>query len=223
LVYLFGIAPGGMEKIEDGFKEVDTVSIYADVAFIADDKSYKTYEWIIGTDPLHRFGPSMSLSFKLKKPETIAITLIVEGKPDKNCQNKKDWRDTFTKYVHFTEFTNFALNGKYYGYHTENVNEKFEVTIRSNNTTGWAQIVGLKVDTKGGTGRYGDTAVNLGRMINNYATFTNGEGMNRPEGVINLNTKTNEIDVTYTVIEPWHPTKGGVVFKKYIFKGKKIK
>jgi len=220
-VYLYG---PNSEVYTDAYREVDTLGLGGTIDFISDNQNYKSYEWIIGTDPKRRFGKQISMSFNFTSEQTVPITLIVEGSAEKNCQNKQDFRDTFTKYIHFTNLSKFSLNGKYRGAFTNDPNKIFDVNIyllHNENEINW--ISGLPVSTNSNTGRFGDTAVRLVSAINNFCFFTNGTGGNRPEGSIELNTKTNELTIDTRQIYPWPPTQQiQLVFLRRQFKGKKI-
>jgi len=219
--YIYG---PNSEVYFDVTKEVDTVFLFSSLTFSSDNQSYKTYEWIIGTDPKHRFGKRIAVDFTFTSEQTIPITLIVEGSPDKNCQNKADFKDTFTKYIHFTQYSKFAINGRYKGAFTNATNNIFEIEVKLfdiANNDGW--ITGLPISTNSNNGRFGDTAVRIGGRINNFCFFTNGGAMNNPEGFLELNTKTKELILDLRLISTW-PTQANQT-QQYLrrqFKGKKI-
>jgi hypothetical protein len=220
-VYLYG---PNSEVYTDAYREVDTLGLGGTIDFISDNQNYKSYEWIIGTDPKRRFGKQISMSFNFTSEQTVPITLIVEGSAEKNCQNKQDFRDTFTKYIHFTHLSKLALNGKYRGAFTNDPNKIFDVNIYildNENEISW--ISGLPVSTNSNTGRFGDTAVRLISGINNFCFFTNGGGMNNPEGTIELNSKTNELTIDTRQIYPWPSQNNQSLYLRRLFKGKKIK
>ncbi len=204
--------------------EVDTVYLSSSLIFEANDKSYKDYKWIIGSDTNHRKGSKISVSFALKNEETIPITLIVQGGADKNCQNKIDYRDTFTKYIHFTTYKKFSLNGIYEGAYSNSPNNIIQINIVTEVNGVKGYIKGLPVNSNELPTWFGDTAVRLVDMINTYAFFDNGSSRNQPQGIVSYNQSKNELNLELKVIEPYPLQQGqNLTFKQYNFKGKKIK
>jgi len=183
--------------------EVDTVYLSSNLIFEAKDKSYKSYEWVIGSDVNHRYGNTISIDFVFSSEETIPITLIVQGSSDKNCQNKVDFRDTLTKFVHFIPYTKFRLKGTYSGSFTNNPNGIFEIKINTGVDGSKGYITGLPISSNQQPPWFGDTAVRIEGLANTFAIFDNGDSRNRPEGIVTFDSKKNELTLEYYIIEPF--------------------
>ncbi len=219
--YLFGTP---FNSYPEQLIKVDTVYLSSSLIFEANYKSYINYKWIIGSDPNHRSGNKISVSFALTQEETIPITLIVQGDPDKNCQNKLDYRDTFTKYIHFMPYSKFSLNGIFEGVflHTPDKLSQIKIVTEYKGIKGY--ITGLPVHSNELPLWFGDTAVQLISLINTYAYFDNDGARNQPQGIVSYNQSKNELNLELKVIEPYPLQQGqNLTFKQYNFKGKKIK
>ena len=221
MAYLHG---SSFNSYPEQLLKVDTVYLSSNLLFEANDKSYMNYKWIIGSDPNHRSGNKISVSFVLTEEETIPITLIVQGSPDKNCQNKLDYRDTFTKYIHFMPYKKFSLNGVFEGVFLDSPDKTVQIDIVTEFNGIKGYIKGLPVNSKEPPLWFGDTAVQIISIINTYAYFDNEGARNQPQGVVSFNQTKNELNLELKVIEPYPLISGqNLTFKQYNFKGKKIK
>jgi hypothetical protein len=211
--------------------DVDTTQLHSYLTFKAKNSTFVTYKWVVGSDPKIYDKSSFELGFHLQSEESIPVTLIVEGSPDRHCNNKSDWRDTLTKIIHFRHYKNHALVGEYSGALTNNQNDKFNVRIMPGHgrfdgeiNGRYQYIIGLPtiVANENEPIYFADTAIVHNGFSNTVAVFYN-QNKNQPEVLAKLDQKTGNITIEYMVLDPWPPVNNKLIKKKYVFKGTKIK
>jgi hypothetical protein len=126
----------------------DTLGSGASLYFTAEVGCYDELEWIIGSDPTHRFGEQIFVNFSPQDVigQTISIALIAKKRPNKLCNPDDDGVDTIIKNIFFDPSPK-TYYGKFLGYNLdENPTDTFTVWIKGytqNQLPRHADIVGL--------------------------------------------------------------------------------
>ena len=193
------------------------------VTMEAFNKSAISYEWIIGSDPNHRFGQNVQITFQ-NVNATIPVTLIVRDSVNTFCDPNDDGIDTITKSIRVEYFEPPILHGTYRGYNSDDPDVIFDLvidTFRVNTGSSFQIVEGISNLPNG----YNSFA-GLG-MYQTY-TFTGVDNLN---GVVNthaapgiswgiLDQETNVLKISYLHQKIVNSTV--IYSKQRVFIGKKI-